>query len=244
MDRPDQGARDRQPRHGRVRLPDLGRAEAARPHAPALRAEPRRAVRAPPADRRPHEAARQGELLSGRRDRRPLPRRAARSRVHGARRVQRHPVRRHLGDRRLHGDRRRRGRADLADPHLRPRRDGDLRVRRRRLGERVEVLAPRLDADLRAARLLRGLARARGARRRAHVGDALADARSSRPSRRRPGTSARRSSASSASSSPASPRRTAPRSTCPRPSRSSSPATTPSTAGCAGASSRWPSTST
>jgi NADH-quinone oxidoreductase subunit H len=36
----------------------------------------------------------------------------------------------------------------------------------------------------------------------------------------------------------------APRSTCRRPSRSSSPATTPSTRGCAGASSRWPSTST
>ena len=32
------------------------------------------------------------------------------------------------------------------------------------------------------------------------------------------------------------------RSTCPRPTRSSSPATTPSTAACAGASSRWPST--
>ena len=37
-------------------------------------------------------------------------------------------------------------------------------------------------------------------------------------------------------------RRTARRSTCPRRNPSSSPATTPSTAGCASASSRWPST--
>ena len=43
---------------------------------------------------------------------------------------------------------------------------------------------------------------------------------------------------------PAPPRRRARRSTCPRPSRSSSPATTPSTAGCASGSSRCPSTST
>ena len=41
-----------------------------------------------------------------------------------------------------------------------------------------------------------------------------------------------------------SPRRAARRSTCPRPTPSSSPATTPSTPACAGASSRWPSTST
>ena len=38
--------------------------------------------------------------------------------------------------------------------------------------------------------------------------------------------------------------RTARRSTCPRPSRSSSPATTPSTAACASGLFRWPSTST
>ena len=54
----------------------------------------------------------------------------------------------------------------------------------------------------------------------------------------------RSSSACSSSSSPASRRRAAPRSTCPRRSRSSSPGTTPSTAACAGASSRRPSTST
>ena len=46
----------------------------------------------------------------------------------------------------------------------------------------------------------------------------------------------------SSSSSPAWPRRTGRRSTCPRPTPSSSAATTPSTRGCAGASSRWPST--
>ena len=46
------------------------------------------------------------------------------------------------------------------------------------------------------------------------------------------------------SSSAASPSRRARRSTCPRRTASSSPATTPSTRACAGASSRWPSTST
>ena len=49
----------------------------------------------------------------------------------------------------------------------------------------------------------------------------------------------RSSSASSSSCSPARPRPRARRSTCPRQSRSSSPATTPSTAACASASSRW-----
>ena len=50
--------------------------------------------------------------------------------------------------------------------------------------------------------------------------------------------------ASSSSSSRARPRPLGRRSTCRRPSRSSSPATTRSTAGCASASSRCPSTST
>ena len=54
----------------------------------------------------------------------------------------------------------------------------------------------------------------------------------------------RRRSASSSSSSAASPNRRARRSTCPRPTASSSPGTTPSTRACAGASSRWRSTST
>jgi NADH-quinone oxidoreductase subunit H len=58
------------------------------------------------------------------------------------------------------------------------------------------------------------------------------------------GTSARRSSASWSSCSPAPPRRAGRRSTSRRPSRSSSPATTPSTGACATASTRWPSTST
>ena len=66
------------------------------PHAEPLRAEPRRALRAPPADRRPRQAAPEGELRAGRRDRRPLLRGAGRRRVHGARGLQRHPVRRRL----------------------------------------------------------------------------------------------------------------------------------------------------
>ena len=60
-----------------------------------------------------------------------------------------------------------RERADLADPDLRPRLARHLRLHRRRLGLRLEVRDARLDAHLRAARLLRGLARAQRARRRA-----------------------------------------------------------------------------
>ena len=52
-------------------------------------------------------------------------------------------------------------RADLAPAHLRARLDRDLRLHHRRLGVGVEVLAARLDAHVRAARLVRGLARAR-----------------------------------------------------------------------------------
>ena len=46
-----------------VRLHDLARAQAARPHAAALRPEPRRPVRAAAADRRPGEARPQGGVL-------------------------------------------------------------------------------------------------------------------------------------------------------------------------------------
>ena len=130
------------------------------------------------------------------------------------------------------------------DRDLRARLDRDLRLHRRRLGVGVEVLDPRLDAHVRAARLVRGLARAQRARRRhprplaQPAGDRRPAGLTSSPTRYRS------SSAWSSSSSPGSPRRAARRSTCPRPSRSSSPATTPSTRGCAGACSRWPSTST
>ena len=82
------------------------------------------------------------------------------------------------------------------------------------------------------------------ARRRDHGEVALARRHRRGPGRATSGTSSRSSSASSSSSSPARPRRRARRSTCPRPSRSSSPATTPSTAACASGSSRCPSTST
>ena len=89
--------------------------------------------------------------------------------------VLRDPVRARLGGRRrLHPGpgRRRRHRAD---PRLRDRLGRRVRVHHRRLGVRLEVLAARLDADLRAARLVRGLARAVRARRRAHGRVALAD---------------------------------------------------------------------
>ena len=127
--------------------------------------------------------------------------------------------------------------ADRPDPDLRDRLGRDLRLHRRRLGVRLEVRAARRDADLCAARQLRGLARALRARRRDHGPLALAagDRRGAgrlvvhRPAARRVrGLHVRRH------------RRDGPRarSTCPRPSRSSSPATTPSTAACASASSR------
>ena len=62
---------------GDVRVPDVGRAEAARAHAAALRPQPSRPVRPPPADRRPGQADPQGELLPPVRGRAPLHRSAA-----------------------------------------------------------------------------------------------------------------------------------------------------------------------
>ena len=162
----DQGARRHQPGDGRVRLHDLARAQGARPDAAPLRPEPRRPVRAAAADRRPDQARPQGGVLPGLLARAPLHPRAGDLVRDGARRLQRHPLGRRLDDRRLLHRRRGRERADLADPDLRARLDRHLRLHRRRLGLRLEVLDPRLDAHVRAARLLRGLARALGARRR------------------------------------------------------------------------------
>ena len=196
------------------------------------------------ADRRPPQAAQQGELPPGRLGRRALHRVPVPGGVHRARHVLGHPVGPGLDDRRPDGDRLRRRRPDRARVHVRDRVARRVRVHRRRLVVRLEVLAPRLDAHLRPARLLRGVAGAVGARRGDHGRLALADADRRRPGgrglvraaavRRLPRLLPRR----------AWPRRRARRSTCPRPSRSSSPATTPSTAACASACSRWPSTST
>ena len=240
----DPGVRDHQPRHGHVRLPDARRAQGDGADAAALRPEPRRPVRAPAADRRPGQAAAQGELLPGRRGRLALPARAVPRRLHGADDVLGDPVRPRLGDRRRLHPRPRRRRRHRADPDLRDRLARDLRVHRRRLGVGLEVRAARLDAHLRAARLVRGLARPLRARRRDHGRVALARRHRRGAGATRSGTWSRSSSGSSSSSSPAPPRLRARRSTCPRPSRSSSPATTPSTAGCASGSSRCPSTST
>ena len=103
-----------------------------------------------------------------------------------------------------------RERPDLADPDLRARLDRHLRLHRRRLGVRVEVLDPRLDAHLRAARLVRGLARAERARRRADGPVAEPRRHRRRSSRRRSGSSSRSSSGSASSCSAGSPRPRAP----------------------------------
>ena len=156
--------------------------------------------------------------------------------------LERDPVGRGVERLALARERRGRRREYLADPDLRPRLARDLRLHRRRLGLRVEVLAARLDADVRADGLVRGLARAVRPRRRPDGALALARRHRQRPDRLGlvRGAAARRPHLSS--SLPGSPRRTVRRSTSPRPTRSSSAGTTPSTRGCAGACSRWPST--
>ena len=160
VDLADQVRRDDQPRHGRVRLHDVARAQGARPDAAPLRPEPRRPVRPAAADRRPDQARAQGGVLPGLVARDPVHRRADHLVRDRARRVRRHPLGHRLDDPRLLHPRRARERADLADPDLRARLDRHLRLHRRRLGLRLEVLDPRLDAHVRSARLLRGLARA------------------------------------------------------------------------------------
>ena len=174
MDQRDQGGRDHQPGPRRLRLPDPDRAQGARPDAAPLRPEPRRPVRAPPARGRPDQADPQGGVRAGGRDRPPVHPRPGRGRLRCARGVRGDPVGPRLGDRRLPGRRSDRRRADRPAPDLRARLDRDLRLHRRRLGERVEVLAARLDAHVRAARQLRGRARADRARRDPDGGVALA----------------------------------------------------------------------
>ena len=174
MDQRDQGAHLHQPPADLDGVPDALRAEAARPDAAALRPEPRRPEGHPPALRRPDQDGAQGGVRADGGDRHPLPDGARVLGVHRARRLQRHPVGRGLADLALPRERRGHGRADLADPDLRARLARDLRLHHRRLGLRVEVLAARLDADLRADGLVRGLAGAVGARRRADGAHALA----------------------------------------------------------------------
>ena len=109
------------------------------------------------------------------------------------------PVRARLGRARLPDRRLRRQRLDLADAAVRARLGRDLRLHRRRLGLGVEVLAARLDAHVRAARLVRGLAGAVGARDRAHGRVAVARRHRRRAAGCAGGTSSRRPSASSSS---------------------------------------------
>ena len=153
----------------------------------------------------------------------------------------------------------------IAAAGRRPQRRRAVRLRRRlgrrlrhrpgRLGQQLQVLAARRAAQLGADDQLRaGLRHGAG-----HDRDLLAGSMSFREivdaqegywlrRRSRAGTSSRcsrsGSSRSCCSSPPASPRPTARRSTSRRPSRSWSPATTPSTARCASPCSSWPSTST
>src|SRR6266480_7296719 len=65
VDIPAEGGADRQPRHGRVRVHDLGGAQADRPDAAAVRSESGGPVRPPAADRRPREADPEGGLRTG-----------------------------------------------------------------------------------------------------------------------------------------------------------------------------------
>src|SRR5581483_6867784 len=129
--------------------------------------EPCRPQGAAGADRRPAEADPQGGVRADGGQGAALHHRARPGDVHRARGVQRAAVRRRLD--RVGPPHRGPGRerADLADPDLRPRLRRHLRLHHRRLGIRLEVLDPRLDAHVRAARLLRGVARALRARRRA-----------------------------------------------------------------------------
>ncbi len=242
MDRRDQGVPDHQPAAPDLRVHDLGRAQAARPHAAPLRPEPRRAVRPAAADRRPRQADPQGELLPGHGRGRPLHQRAGALGVHGARRLQRDPVRPGVAHLEMGRERRGRRRPDLADPDLRAQLARDLRLHRRRLGLALEVRAARLDAHLRADGLVRGLAHVRRARCRADEPLALARRHRQQAARhdlvhraavrRLPRLLHRRDRGDE----PAAVRPSR------RPTPSSSPATTPSTAACASGSSRWRST--
>ena len=141
----------------------------------------------------------------------PVHPRAGRLRVHGARRVRVIPFGPGLDAStasRSNGEVANVPIALLLD--LRARLDRHLRLHRRRLGIRVEVLAARLDAHVRAARLVRGVARARAC---SASSCSAARSRSSTSSTAQGDvlrSSSRSSSACSSSSSPASPRRRAP----------------------------------
>ena len=108
-----QGDRDHQPRHARVRVHDLGRAQAARPHAAPLRPEPRRA-RSGSSSRSPTsmKLIRKEAFYPASRDRRALHRGARRLRLHRARRLRGDPIGRAAGrSAARHVERRRRRRA-------------------------------------------------------------------------------------------------------------------------------------
>ena len=228
-----------------LRVPDAGRAQGDGTDAAPLRPEPRRQVRAAAAVRRPRQA-RSARRRSRRRARSSIPYILAPI-VSAFTAIAAFAVIPWgpgwtINGWHINGEVANVSIGLIAD--LRARLDRHLRLHRRRLGVRVEVLAPRLDAHVRAARLVRGLARAQRARRRhprplAHLAEIVAPPGRVPPVRRaavrRPARLLHRRH-----------RRDEPRAVRPARGRvrSSSPATTPSTRGCAGASSRWPSTST
>ena len=246
MDHDPEGVPRDQRRDGVLRVHDVARAQAARPHAAALRPEPRRPQGPARADRRPAEADPQGGVRADRRPSEPLYIIApVVSMFTALARVQRDPVRRRLdrlaattstarssnvpislilifalGSIGIYGFIVGGWASDSKYSML-----GSMRTCAQLVSYEVSLALSVLGVVLMGA-----VAEPAGDRRQA-AGDALV----LHPAVRRPASS---------SCSAASPRPRGRRSTCPRPTPSSSPATTPSTPACAGASSRRPSTST
>jgi len=184
-------------------------------------------------------------FLAVERDRDPIHPRARHLHVHGTRRVLGDPVGIGLAHLPLERHRRGRERSDLAAASSSRSAQSASTASSSAAGASESKFS--LLGSMRtcgAARVVRGVARAQRARRRHPRALPLARRHRSPAGDDASPSSFRSSSGSSSSSSPASRRRAAPRSTFPRRSRSSSPATTPSTRACAGASSRRPSTST
>ena len=175
MDPDHQGARDLRRRPGDPAARHRLRAQAARTLPGPLRTQPRWAVRPAPAARRDRQVRDQGGRAAGHLDRPALHGRADHLDHHRGRRVRARAVRRRAAHLRHARRPLRRRPLDRPALRLRVRRNRLLRPDARRLGVGVEVLVPRRDAGGGAADLLRGLAGARADRRDHHRGQPLAD---------------------------------------------------------------------